>query len=98
MKHLIHTFLSTSRSGSIIKYEIFSEYQELGHHKKIAEGTCQIVKSEFDQDSNEFKVTDINLNIDKLFSANQPKPNTWYSDGQDRVSLDMVINYLNDLN
>lgn len=98
MKHLIHTFLSVSPGGSTVKYEIYSDYQEIGHHKKIPEGTCQIIKSKFDSDSNEFKMTDFNLNIDKLFKANKPKPNTWYSDGQDRVSLDMIINYLDNLN
>ncbi|WP_395313128.1 hypothetical protein V1603_19555 [Enterobacter sp. ECC-219] len=98
MKHLLHSFLSKSTDGSTFKYEIYSKYQELGYHKKIPEGTCQIVQSVFDADSNLFKVVDINLNIDELFKANQPNPNTWYSDGQDRVSLDMVISYLDALN
>ena len=90
MKHLLHSFLSKSTDGSTFKYEIYSKYQELGYHKKIPEGTCQIVQSVFDVDSNLFKVVDIDLN--------QPNPNTWYSDGQDRVSLDMVISYLDALN
>jgi len=98
MKHLIHSFLSTSIDGSILKYEIYSKYQELGHYNKVPEGTCQIVALKFDSNSNEFKVTDINLDIDRLFKDNQPAPNTWYSDGQDRVSLDMVIGYLDKLN
>lgn len=98
MKHLIHSFLSTSANGSTFKYEIYSKHQELGYHKKIPEGTCQIVQSKFDEDSSEFKVLDVDLNIDRLFKANQPTPNTWYSDGQDRVSLDMVICFLDDLN
>lgn len=97
MKHLIHTFISKSAEGSIFKYEIYSKFQELGYHKKVPEGSCQIVESKFDPHSSEFKVNDISLNIDALFKANQPNPNTWYSDGQDRVSLEMVISYLDRL-
>ncbi len=97
MKHLIHTFISKSVDGSFIKYEIYNENYDLGYHKKVPEGSCQIISSKFDLDTSVFKVTDINLNIDDLFKANQPAPNTWYSDGQDRVSLDMVICYLKNL-
>lgn len=97
MKHLIHTFLSKSADGSIFKYEIYSKFHDLGHHKKVPEGTCQIIESKFEPESSEFNVININLNIDELFKANQPNPNTWYSDGQDRVNLDMVISYLDDL-
>lgn len=97
MKHLIHTFLSKSSDGSIFKYEIYSKFQDLGYHKKVPEGTCQIIESKFESESGEFRVVNIDLDIDALFKANQPTPNTWYSDGQDRVSLDMVISYLDGL-
>ncbi|HGV0028913.1 TPA: hypothetical protein ACNFPK_001488 [Citrobacter freundii] len=97
MKHLIHTFLSKSADGSIFKYEIYSKFQDLGHYKKVPEGTCQIIEYKFEPDSSEFNVININLNIDELFKANQPNPNAWYSDGKDRVNLDMVISYLDDL-
>lgn len=98
MKHLAHTFLVTTADGSVIKYEIYTKDFDLGYYKKIPEGTCRIISSKFDMASKEFKVEDINLNIDNLFVANRPAPNTWYSDGQHRVSLDMVINHLKNLN
>ena len=98
MKHLIHTFISTSTDGSTLKYEIYSDYQSLDFRNKIQEGTCQVISSKFFSDINQFKVTDIDLNIDSLFKANQPKPNTVYFDGQDRVSLDMLISHLDSLN
>ena len=94
MKHLIHSFILKATDGSTIKYDIFCMSYDLGYHKKVPEGSCQIISSKFDPDGGDFKVTDINLNIDALYKANQPDPNTWYSDGQDRVSLDMVISYL----
>ncbi|HHG7313381.1 TPA: hypothetical protein ACPXSN_005319, partial [Klebsiella pneumoniae] len=97
MKHLVHSFLSVSSDGATIKYEIYSQDQELGHLKKIPEGSCQIIKSIYQKDSNGFKLIDLNVNVEDLFKANQPKPNTWYSDGQDRVNLDMLINYLDNL-
>jgi hypothetical protein len=55
MKHLLHSFLSKSTDGSTFKYEIYSKYQG-GDIIKIPEGTCQIVQSVFDVDSNLFKV------------------------------------------
>ncbi|SUY02786.1 hypothetical protein [Citrobacter youngae] len=94
MKHLIHSFILKTDDGSTIKYEIYCKNHDLGYHKKVPEGSCQIISSKLDPDDRDFKVTDINLNIDALYKANQPAPNTWYSDGQDRVSLDMVISYL----
>ncbi|WP_039029288.1 hypothetical protein [Leclercia adecarboxylata] len=97
MKHLIHTFLSTKSGGDTVKYEIFTKGSDLGYYKKVPEGTCQIIASKFDPSGNNFAVIDVNLNIDNLYEANKPAPNTWYSDGPDRVSLDMIISHLNKL-
>lgn len=94
MKHLIHSFISKTADGSTIKYEIYCKSHDLGFHKKVPEGSCQIISSKFDPNVGDFKVADINLDIDDLYKANQPEPNVWYSDGQDRVSLDMVISHL----
>lgn len=94
MKHLIHTFLHTSNSGDVVKYEIFTKSRTLNMHEKVPEGTCRVIKSELSVPDAGFKITDSNLNLQPLYEANKPQPNTWYSDGPDRVSLDMIIDYL----
>lgn len=94
MKHLIHTFFNFGKSGSLIKYEIFTTYRKLGLHEKIPEGTYRIVESELSVGESFFKITNSEIDIRPLYEANKPQPNTWYSDGPDRVSLEMIIDYL----
>lgn len=94
MKYLLQTVISENHDGSVTKFEIFSDYALLDHHRKIPEGSCRILKFSLERDAQDFVLIDSNLDVQGLFDANQPKPNTWYSDGQDRVSMEMLIEYL----
>ncbi|HCB0413122.1 TPA: hypothetical protein MYM54_003333 [Klebsiella pneumoniae] len=94
MKYLNHTVLLSDQDGALIKYEIYTKQLRLENYGKVPEGTCRIVAYKLDDDADIFKVIDSDFSIDELFKANQPKPNTWYSDGPDRVNLDMVVEYL----
>ncbi|MBE4973210.1 hypothetical protein I5P92_08745 [Serratia ureilytica] len=98
MEHLIHTLLTNSKGGLLVKYEIYSTSRTLNYYNKVPEGTCRVIAYRLDISDSSFKVIDSDLDIQSLFEANRPKENTWYSDGQDRVNLEMVINHLKDMN
>lgn len=96
MKHLIQTLLTTSKDGALIKYEVYTDLRTLGHYETIPEGTCRVLLSTLSDDGL-FRVTNNSVDIQELFDRNQPNPNTWYSDGPDRVNLQMLITYLENL-
>lgn len=94
MKHLIHTILIPVNNGSLVKYEIYTTNQRLDYYGKVPDGTCRVIAMKLEPGDSVFKVTDSDVSLDELFKANQPKQDTWYSDGPDRVNLIMVIEYL----
>ncbi|QJU39050.1 hypothetical protein [Serratia marcescens] len=98
MEHLIHTLLVTGKGGLLVKYEIYSTSRTLDYYNKVPEGTCRVIAYRLDINDSSFKVIDSDLNIQSIFDANKPKPNTYYSDGPDRVNLEMVIQHLKDMN
>lgn len=92
MKHLIHTFLTSAGQEGLIKYEIYSKSRKLGHYEKVPEGSCRIIS--YNLIGDEIKTTNLNVDVSSLFEANRPAPNTLYTDGPDRVNLEMLINHL----
>ncbi|WP_426817663.1 hypothetical protein ACP3TC_04935 [Winslowiella sp. 2C04] len=94
MKYLLKTIIKELNNGAIEKFEIFSDFSSIGHYRKVPEGSCRILKYYFEPESTGFKLVNPDVNVQDLFDANQPKPNTWYSDGSDRVNIDMLINHL----
>lgn len=94
MKHLIHTSLNEKDNGDVIKYEIFFKYRKPDYHEKIPEGTYRIIEYRWSSGDLYFNVTDPDVDIQMLYERNKPDPNTWYSDGPHRVSLDMIIEHL----
>jgi len=98
VEHLIHTLLVNGKGGLLVKYEIYSASRTLDYYGKVPEGTCRIIAYRLDIGDSVFKVIDTDLDIQSLFDANKPQPNTWYSDGPDRVNLEMVIQHLKKMN
>jgi len=96
MRFLIQTFLTRTNDGRQLKYEIYSNSYKLDHFDKVPEGSSRVICYELIDKITE--VIDNDVDLTPLFKANQPKPNTWYSDGPDRVRLDMLIDYLRDKN
>jgi hypothetical protein len=94
MKHLIHTIVLEGKSGDILKYEIFFWQGKLDYYGKVPEGKSRVIASKLDISDQVFKITDSDLSLIPLYEANKPTPNTWYSDGPERVNLEMVIEYL----
>ncbi len=94
MKYLIQTFIKEYSDGSFDKFEVYSTASSLTAHKKVPEGTCRIVKYHSEAGSERLDVVDQDVDVQKLFDNNRPEPNTWYSDGQDRVSIYMLMDYL----
>jgi hypothetical protein len=92
MKYLIQTFLAKSSDGSQIKYEIYSNSRKLDYYDKVPEGSCRVMSYRFE--GNSINLVDEDVDVDPLFAANKPAPNTWYSDGPHRVNLEMLIEYL----
>jgi len=92
MKFLIQTFLTRSRDGKQLKYEIYSNSRKLDHYDKVPEGSCRVIS--YQLSDNSIVIINDNVDVMPLFAANRPKPDTWYSDGPDRVRLDMLIDYL----
>ncbi|HEN3249992.1 hypothetical protein [Yersinia enterocolitica] len=97
MKYLLHTLMDKKSNGDIFKYEIYIEEKNINHHEKIPEGTCRVIAYKFEAADSAFKIIDIDLNVQRLFDENKANPNTWYSDGNDRVNVNMLINYLQKL-
>ncbi len=94
MKYLIQTFIKEHAGGSLDKFELYSTSSSPTAHNKVPEGTCRIVKYHIEAGSELFNVVDRDVDVQRLFDDNQPEPNTWYSDGQDRVSIYMLMDYL----
>ncbi|MGC0885345.1 MAG: hypothetical protein EOO84_11385 [Pantoea sp.] len=94
MRFLIQTFLTRTNDGRQLKYEIYSNSRKLDHFDKVPEGSSRIICYQL-YDKN-IEIIDDDVDVKPLFEANQPDLNTWYSDGQDRVRLDMLIDYLRD--
>lgn len=94
MKHLIHTIVLEGKAGDLLKYEIFFWQDKLDYYGKVPEGKSRVIASKLDKSDHVFKITDSALSLKPLYEANKPEPNTWYSDGQERVNLEMVIEYL----
>lgn len=92
MKHLIHTFLAKSSVSELVKYEIYSDSRKLDYFGKVPEGTCRVIS--YGVENGIFKLLDSDVDVQPLFDANRPDPNTWYSDGNDRVNLEMLIKHL----
>lgn len=92
MKYLIQTFLATSEDGIQIKYEIYSKRRKLDYYDKVPEGSCRVMS--YQLSGNSISLIDEDVDVQPLFEANKPNPNMWYSDGTDRVSLEMLIEYL----
>lgn len=97
MKYLLQTIIKEPKDGSIVKFEIFTNFSSLNHHKKVPEGSFRILKYRLESESKNFEIVDNNVDVQALYDANQPNPNTWYSDGNDRVGIDMLVNYLMNL-
>lgn len=94
MKHLLHTVIVSAKDSTLIKYEIYSKEYRFDYYGKVPEGTCRVIAYKLEPNDSDFKVIDSDFSLDGLFKANQPEPNTWYSDGPNRVSFEMVIEYL----
>ena len=94
MRFLIQTFLTRTNDGRQLKYEIYSSNRKLDHFDKVPEGSCRVICYQLSDKS--IQIINDDVDVTPLFEANQPKPNTWYSDGPDRVRLDMLIDYLRD--
>lgn len=94
MRFLIQTFLTRTNDGRQLKYEIYSNNRKLDHYDKVPEGSCRVVCYQLSDTG--ISIIDDDVDVRPLFEVNQPAPNTWYSDGPDRVRLDMLIDYLRD--
>ncbi|WP_312663604.1 hypothetical protein [Pantoea sp. CTOTU49201] len=92
MKYLIQTFIAKNGDGDLIKYEIYSKSRKLDYYDKVPEGSCRVISYQLSGDS--ISVLNEDVDVNGLFEANRPKPNTWYSDGPHRVNLEMLIEYL----
>lgn len=94
MRFLIQSFLARASSGHQLKYEIYSNSRQLNHYEKVPEGSCRVISYQLTDKS--IKIIDGNVDVTPLFEANRPEPNSIYSDGNDRVNLEMLIDYLRD--
>lgn len=92
MRYLIQTLLATSNSGEMLKYEIYSDNRKVDYSDKIPEGSCKVIVYKLVGDAIQLS-SDVDLQA--LFDANRPAHNTFYSDGPHRVSLEMLIDFLN---
>lgn len=94
MKNLIQTILTETNDGSLNKFEIYSKHRKLDIYEKVPEGSCRVVLYKLEANDHVFKIIDSNVDLQNLFEKHKPDPNTWYSDGPNRVNLEMVIAYL----
>lgn len=92
MKYLIQTFLVKKGDAEQLKFEIYSASRKLDYYDKVPEGTCRVIC--YQLIGNSISLSNGDVDVQPLFEANRPKPDTWYSDGQDRVNLEMLIEYL----
>lgn len=92
--HLIHTVLTEANDGVLTKYEIYSNNRKVDIYGKVPEKTCRVIYSRLNKGEQVFKIIDSDVNLHILFENNKSHSESWFSDGPDKVNLEMVIDYL----
>lgn len=93
MKYLIQTLLVNASGGGGVKYEIYSDSKDSDFLSKLPEGTCRVISYKLVNGT--LQLLDDDMDLQALFDANRPAQDIFYPDGPHRVTLEMLVDYLN---